>query len=259
MLDVPAVRREAGALVLGRERHRGRAVDRDVVVVVHVDERAEPKVSRDRGRLRGDALHQVAVGADGIDPVTDDLVVRTVVPLGEETLGDRHPDAVAESLPERARRRLDTRRVAVLGMTRRPRAPLPELLQVSEREVVPREVKSGVLKDARVPGRQHEAVTVGPRRVGRVVAHELAVQEVREWRERHRGAGMPGVGLLHGVHCQDPDGVDRQTAGIGGCVAHRTETICARGTLTRTLRLPELPDRPEHLGSAPKPAAAPGT
>ena len=64
VLDVPAVRLEAGALVLGREGQRGRAVDRDVVVVVDVDERAEAEVARDRRCLLRDAFHQVAVGAD---------------------------------------------------------------------------------------------------------------------------------------------------------------------------------------------------
>ena len=51
VLDVPAVGLEALALVLGRERERRRAVDRDVVVVVDVDEAAEPEVAGDRRRL----------------------------------------------------------------------------------------------------------------------------------------------------------------------------------------------------------------
>ena len=141
VLDVPAVRLEALALVLGRERERGGAVDRDVVVVVDVDEPAEPEVAGDRRRLRAEALHHVAVGADRVDPRVDDLVVRPVVAVGEEALRDRHADAVREALAERAGRRLDARRVPVLGVTRRARAPLAELLQVVEREVVAREVE----------------------------------------------------------------------------------------------------------------------
>ena len=45
----------------------GRAVDRDVVVVVEVDEPAEAEVAGDRRGLLRDALHQVAVGADRVD------------------------------------------------------------------------------------------------------------------------------------------------------------------------------------------------
>ena len=104
----------------------------------------------DRRRLGAEALHQVAVGADRVDPRVDDLVVRPVVAVGKETLGDRHPDAVRETLAERPRRRLDARRVPVLGMTRRAGAPLTERLQVVEREVVAREVERCVLEDAGV-------------------------------------------------------------------------------------------------------------
>ena len=42
VLDLPAVRLEALPLVVSAERERGRAVDRDPVVVVEVDELAEP-------------------------------------------------------------------------------------------------------------------------------------------------------------------------------------------------------------------------
>ena len=87
-----------------------RAVDRDLVVVVEVDELAEPEVAGDRRGLGRDALHQVAVGADRVDAVVDDLVARAVEALGEEALGDRHADAVREALAERAGRRLDARR-----------------------------------------------------------------------------------------------------------------------------------------------------
>ena len=56
--------------------------------------------------------------------------------------------------------------VVDLGVARRPAAPLAELAQVLEREVVAGEVEHGVLQDARVPAREHEAVAVGPLRVG---------------------------------------------------------------------------------------------
>ena len=46
VLDVPAVGLEAGALVLAVEAERGRAVDRDPVVVVDVDETAEAELAR---------------------------------------------------------------------------------------------------------------------------------------------------------------------------------------------------------------------
>ena len=122
-LDVPAVRLEALALVLGREAERRRAVDRDVVVVVEVDEPAEAEVAGDRRGLHRHALHHVAVGADRVDAPVDDLVVRAVVALGQETVGDREADAVREALSERARRRLDALGDEVLGMARACASP----------------------------------------------------------------------------------------------------------------------------------------
>ena len=166
VLDVPAVRLEALALVLGRERERRRAVDRDVVVVVDVDEPAEPEVAGDRRRLRADALHHVAVGADRVDPRVDDRVVRPVVAIGEEALRDRHADAVREALAERPGRRLDPGRVPALRMARRARAPLAELLQVVEREVVAREVERRVLEHAGVARRRGRSGR-GPASAGR--------------------------------------------------------------------------------------------
>src|SRR2546421_713498 len=129
------------------ERDRRRAVDRDVVVVVEVDELAETERARDRGRLVRHALHQVAVGADAVDAMVDDLVVRAVVALSEEALCDREADAVREALTEWPRRRFDSGRVVHLGMTRRERVPLPEPLQLFEREVVAAEVQRRVLED----------------------------------------------------------------------------------------------------------------
>ena len=137
-----------------------------------------------------------------------------VVALGEEPLGDRHADAVGEALAERPGRRLDAGRVPELGVAGRARAPLAELLQVVERDVVAREVQRRVLEDAGVARREDEAVAVGPVRVGRVVAHDVSVEQVRERRQRHRGARMAGVRLLHRVHRECTNRVDRPAARI---------------------------------------------
>ena len=209
MLDVPALRLEALPPVLDRERERGRAVDRDAVVVVEVDELGEAVLARERGGLVRDSLHQVAVGADAIDAVVDDLRVRPVVALGEEALRHREAHAVREALAERPCGRLDARGEEVLGVPRGDRLPLAEALQLLERQVVAGEVERGVLEDAGVAGGEDEAVAVLPVRVGRAVPHDLRVEQVGERRERHCGARVARVRLLDGVHRQDADGVDR--------------------------------------------------
>ncbi len=156
-------------------------------------------------------------------------MVRAVVAVGEEALGDRHPDAVREALPEWPRRRLDSGGVPVLGMSRRAGAPLPELLEVGERDVVAREVERRVLEDAGVPGGEDEAVSSRPVRIGRVVPHHVAVEQIRQRREGHRRPRVTGVRLLHCVHRECADRVDRFRAGVRGhCSASISPADCGR-------------------------------
>jgi hypothetical protein len=211
---VPSLGGEALEMALGVERDRRRAVDRDVVVVVAERQLAEPEVAGDRSRFLADPLHQVAIGADRVRAVVDELVPWAVEALREETLGERETDGVADALPERTGRHLDARRVAALRVPGRTRAPLAELLQIVERQVVAAQVKQRVLQHARVPRAEHEAVAIGPVRVVRVRLEEALEQRVAERRERHRRAGVTRVGLLHGVHRQPTDRVNRQLADL---------------------------------------------
>ncbi len=55
--------------------------------------------------------------------------------------------------------------------------------------------------------RQDEPVTVEPARVGCVVPHDPREQDVGEGRERHRRAGVTGVGALRAVHGKATDDV----------------------------------------------------
>ena len=66
-----------------------------------------------------------------------------------------------------------------------------------------------------MPGREHEAVAVGP--VGRVgvVPHDPGPQHVGQRGERHRRAGVAAVGGLRHVHGQATDDVDGAGGGVG--------------------------------------------
>src|SRR5262245_55020895 len=127
--DVPAVGFEALRRVVG-EPVLDMAVDRDAVVVVERHELAEPERSGERAHFVRDALHQASVTDEYVCVVIDDLESRPVELGGEQPLGERHADRVTETLPERAGRRLDARREAVLGMTWRHRAELTETLDL---------------------------------------------------------------------------------------------------------------------------------
>jgi hypothetical protein len=215
-LHMPAVGLEALGDVLGVEAQVGRTVERDVVVVVDIDDPPEAELAGQRGRLGGDPLHEVAVGDDGEDAVVLDLGPEV---RAQEALGHRHPDSVGEALAEGARRDLhagsDVDAVA-LGVAGRQRAPLAEVLQLLERQVVAAEVQHRVQEHRAVAGGQDEAVAVGPRRVGGVVLHDAREEQVGDGSHRHRQPRVPGVGCLDAVHGQRADGVDAQAVDVGG-------------------------------------------
>ena len=218
-LHVPAVGLEAPGDVLAVEAQRRRAVERDRVVVVHVDHAPEPELAGERRRLRRDALHEVAVGADDVRAVVLHLCA---VALTQEALGHRQADAVGEALAQRAGRDLDARRdvdAVALGVARRDRAPLPELLDVVQRDVVAGQVQRRVQPHRAVARAEHEPVPIRPRRILRVVVHDLAEEDVRERRHRHRHPGVAGVRCLRrrpwraSGRCRSPGARDRWREG----------------------------------------------
>ncbi len=271
VLDVPAVGLVALADVLG-ERQRGVALDRDVVVVVEDDQLAEAEVAGERRGLGRDALLEVAVGGDHVREVAEQLLA---VAGDQHALAERHADRRGDALAERAGGRLDPRRVAVFRVAGAGRAELAEVLDVVERDAVPRQVQRRVQEHRRVPRRQHETVTSEPLRVGRRVAHDARVEQVRHGRQRHRRARVPRVGLLHRVHRQRPDRVDAQLVEGGALRRHgqcgsspvwlpkatlpeRYVLTLGRGTgeiagLRRLSLNPPIPAVPRPRGRSPEP------
>ena len=132
VVDVPAVGGEPLGHVVG-VGELGRAVDRDVVVVVDVDQAAQAEVAGQRGRLVGDALLEAAVAGEDEGVVVDQLGAE---PGPQDPLGDAHAHAVGEPLAEGPGGHLHPGGVAVLGVAGGPRAPLPEGLEVVEGEAV---------------------------------------------------------------------------------------------------------------------------
>ena len=55
-----------------------------------------------------------------------------------------------------------------------------------------------------------EAIAVGPDRVIRIKAQKILPERVDHGRQRHRRAGMAGIGLLYGIHRQSANGVDAE-------------------------------------------------
>ena len=109
-------------------------------------------------------------------------------PSPQGSLGHGEAHRVREALAEGAGRDLDTMCVADLGMARRARSPLAKLFEIFELEAIPGEIQHAVEQDRRVARRQHETITIGPVRIGRVVVHDAGPQHVGQWGQRHRGA-----------------------------------------------------------------------
>ncbi len=231
--DVPAVALEAGGdVVLVGEI--GVPVDRDVVVVVEPAEVVEALVAGDRGRLVRDALHQAAVARDRVDVVAEELEAGAVEVRRLPLRGDRHPHAGRDPLAQRARRGLDARRPAVLGVAGGPRVELAEALDVVEADrgvaddlvvgihrLHPRQEEQRVEQHRGVARGKDEAVAVRPDRVLGVEAQELLPEGVGERRQRHRRPRVARVRLLDRVYGQRPDRVDAEAVDVLGadCVS----------------------------------------
>ena len=210
---VPAVGREAhGRVVAEPALHF--AVNGNPVVVVEHDELREAEDARERACLVGNAFHEAAVTREGVRVMADDLVARAVELGRQQPLGEREADRVGEALAERPRGRLHAGRVAGFGMAGRARMQLAEAAQLLHRQVVAGEVQQRVLQHRAVAVGEHEAVAVGPRGIGRVVAQVASPEHFRDFRHAHRHARMAGIGRLHGVHRERADRVD--DVGVGG-------------------------------------------
>ncbi len=217
VLDVPAVGGVAGRDVLA-EGDRGVVLDGDLVVVVDHHEVAELLVAGERGGLGAHALLQVAVAAHHVDVVVEQALADRRLGVEQAALapgGHGHADGVGDALAEGAGRGLDAGGVVDLGMAGGLAAPGAQGLEVLELEAEAAEEELVVEGEAGVAAGQDEPVARDPVGVGGVVAHHLLEQQVGHRRQAHRRPRVTVAHLLHGVHRQDPDGVDRLAVEIG--------------------------------------------
>src|SRR3984893_15070699 len=125
----------------------------------------------------------------------------------------------------------------VFGVTRGLAAELAEVTNIVERHrrlsepfvfVIHRagagEVKLRQQQHRGMTVGEHEPVAVRPNRVLRIEAHDAVPERVHQRRERHRGAGMSGLGPLDRIHRERANGIDRQLIQL--LVSHRTY-LCA--------------------------------
>ncbi len=201
-LAEPACGLEALHLI-DRVGQRQRPVDGDAVVVEQHDQLVQLQVAGERDGLMADAFHQVAVGGEHVGEMVDQIAAEGG---GQVPFRHRHADRGGDALPERAGRGLDARGDEVFGMPRRDRAQLAEALDLVDRHrLVAGQIQQRVEQHRAVAGGEHEAVAVGPLRVGGVEFQELGEQHRRHVGRAHRQAGVAGLRLLHRVHRQGAD------------------------------------------------------
>ena len=190
------------------------------VVVVDPAQVRKPQMSGKRGRLARHAFHHVAIAADRVDIEIEYCGVRQVVARREPARRDRHPDAVAAALTERAGRGFHAGGAAVFRMAGRHAVELAKILDVIEvdRGVIGHaaafdaahagEMQKGIEQHRGVAGGQDKAIAVRPQRIGRVIAQELLPQGTGDRRQAHWRTRVARVRLFDRVHRQGADGVD---------------------------------------------------
>ena len=199
------------------------------------------------------AFHQVAVADEGPGAVVDDPVARPV---------ERARPGTARRSPCRRRCRRPgpagrwwSRRPACgrARGARRLRAPLAEVLDVVEREIVAGEVQQASTAASRRGRRRARTGRGRPSRGVAGCAQEAVPEDVGGRRQRHRRAGMAGLGRFDRVHREGADGVDAapghrigrrigaggrgvSAAAVGGECSQRSERNSFRGRGTRGQR-----------------------
>ena len=213
-LHVPAIGEETRRDIVAESQIRV-ALDRDPVAVVDPAKIAEHLVTGERGRFARHTLHHVAVAAYDINVVVEHRVIRPIEMLSQPAPGERHADAVAAALPERASRCLDSRCQVVFGMAGAFAAELPKPLDIVERDRGLAETLVFGIDGFHAAEMQHrveqhrgmaigknEAIAIWPDRIVRIEAQKVLPDGVDHRRQCHRRAGVAGIGLLHGVHRQ---------------------------------------------------------
>jgi hypothetical protein len=160
------------------------------------------------GRFGGHPFHQVSVAAHHKGVVVHDLMTGPVEIGRQVPFGHGHADGVGKSLAQRTGGGLDAGCVAVFGMAGGLAAPLPEILDFFQAEVITGQVQQAVEQHGGMAPGEHETVAIRPVRVLRIVLHHPRPQDIAGRGQAHGGARVAGVGFLHRIHGQGADGVD---------------------------------------------------
>ena len=89
---------------------------------------------------------------------------------------------------------------------------MTELLEVFDAEIVAAQMQQGIDQHGTMAIGQHEAVTVGPLWVSRIMLKVIVPQHFGDIRHAHRGARVARLGFLHCIHAQGTDTIGKISA-----------------------------------------------
>jgi hypothetical protein len=127
-----------------RKGDSGGALDGDPIVIIQADELGQSQMAGQGCRFGRDTFHEVSVAAHHKGVVIHDVMAGPVEAGGQVPLGHGHADGIGKSLTQWAGRGFDTGRVAVFGVTGGFTAPLPEILDLFQAQVIPCQVQKAV-------------------------------------------------------------------------------------------------------------------
>ena len=166
-------------------------------------------MARQRGGLGRNPFHQIAVAHDSEDAMVQQIGV-ALEPRLHHALRERHADPVRESLPQGTGGGLHAGRVAVFGMPRSLRSPLPESLELIHRKVELEQMEERIEEHRGVPRRKNEAIAVRPPGIAWIEPHVFRPEHVGHVGRAHGRPRMPGLRLLDRIRRQKFDRVDAE-------------------------------------------------
>jgi hypothetical protein len=185
----------------------GGAFDGDPVTVIECNQLVQAQMTSERECFVRDALHQISIAAQDIGIMIHHVVTGSIEPLGQHGFGQRHTHGIATTLAQRTGGGFHAGRVPVFRMSRCATAPLPELLEVFQFQVIAGQVQQTVDEHGAVTGRLHIPVTIRPHRMHRIMLQELEEQHTGKIGRTQGHARMSGIGSLHTIHGQPAHGV----------------------------------------------------
>ena len=206
--NVPAVSFETHCGVVGEPAFNV-TINRDTVVIVERNQFTQLQRTRQRANFVGDAFHHAAVAHEGVGVVIDNVVARTVKLRRQRFFCNRHTYCVGNTLPQRTGGGFHTSGVTHFRVARSFRVQLTEVFQFFHRQIVTGEVQQAVDQHGAVAVGQHEAVTVSPGRILRVVFQEITPQDFGNVSHTHRGTRVTGFGFLYCVHAQRTNSIGK--------------------------------------------------